>query len=335
MTAEASHALMAREISAQPDILRALLEPVAAAASAQRLPRDRDVWIFGCGDGLYAGLSVAHLARQGGYRPRAVSSAELLWDAEPRPGDPCIGLSISGGTRRTVEAMARARSLGAWTLAVTIRPDSDLARAAEATLTLPYEPITRKTPHSLDHAVSLLALALLFGTGREEAAAEIGRLGGTIEAMGSAAAAVAAALDPGARIFLLGSGAARGAAEYGAAKLHEAGGVVGMALEAENGCHGANFVMRRGDHAVLLGAGGPGDRRTADLRPGLERLGLSVSEAGFRRTPFGALFETAIWCQCLCLALARERGLDVTAPGAGGDAAAVQAEWFAWRADAG
>ena len=124
---------------------------------------------------------------------------------------------------------------------------------------------------------------------------------------------------------------ALGSAGYGAAKLHEAGGLTAVALEAENVTHGAHFMMRRGDHAMLLGDGGPGDRRTAALADGLRQLGLGVSTAGLGRPPLAAAFETALWAQRLTLAVAEAFELDVTRPGGDGPAAAIQSDWFAWR----
>jgi fructoselysine-6-P-deglycase FrlB-like protein len=319
---------MEREIAAQPEVLAAVAPVLAATAPV--LGRDGDVWIAGCGDGLFAAETVARFGREAGYRVRPVSAAALLWDWSPAPGDVCVALSVSGGTARTVEAVAAARAAGARTLALTVAAESALARAADETLALPYTPITRATPHSLDHAVMLAALAALLGADADLLASSARIVAAADLAFAEAATQAAAAIPADGRFFFIGCGSALGTAGYGAAKLHEAGGLVAMAQEGENVAHGANFVMRPGDHAVLLGDGGPGDRRTRGLRPGLERLGLTVSEAGFDRDPFAAMFETALWCQRLCLAVAEARGLDVTRPGGDGPAAAVQRDWFAW-----
>lgn len=326
--ASESRALMAREIAAQAGTL-ARLAPLLAAA-APRLDPARDVWIAGCGDGLFAAETVARFGRDAGFRVRPLSAAALLWEARPAPGDACLALSISGGTARTVEAVSAARAVGVRTVAVTIGADSALARAADETLLLPYAPITRATPHSLDHAVTLLALAATLGADGARLAEAADVLARADAPFASAASARAAAIAADARFFFIGCGSALGAAGYGAAKLHEAGGLSAFVQEGENVAHGAHFMMRAGDHAVLLGDGGPGDRRTRALRPGLERLGLTVSEAGFDRAPFAAMFETALWCQRLCLAVAEARDLDVTRPGGDGPAAAVQRDWFSW-----
>jgi fructoselysine-6-P-deglycase FrlB-like protein len=331
MTPADSRALMAREIAAQPRVLDEAIEPLVAAASALAASTVGTFWIFGCGDGLYAGEAMARVGAECGLRVRPVSAASMLWDATPAPGDVCAALSISGGTARTVEAAERARAAGARVLAVTVNPDSALARAADATLALPYRPISRATPHSLDHTVTLLALGTLLGLRAGALREGVAAFAAADAPMRNAAERIAVGLVHDARFFFLGCGSALGSAGYAAAKLHEAGGLPAFALESENVAHGAHFVMRPGDHATLLGDGGPGDRRTAALACGLRRLGLSVASAGFRQTALSAAFEAALWAQRLTLAVAEAFDLDVTRPCGAGPAAAVQSEWFAWR----
>lgn len=76
---------------------------------------------------------------------RPASAAEMLWDADIRRGDTVVGISISGSTRRTVEAIAAAAAKGARTLAITLKTDNVLPLAAGAVLPLPYTPISRRT----------------------------------------------------------------------------------------------------------------------------------------------------------------------------------------------
>lgn len=331
MSGADSRALMRREILAQPEVLAAAAAPLAAAGHGLGLDRARPLWVGGCGDSLFAAQALAGVLRVEGWDPRPASAAEMLWEAPIRPGDGVVGVSISGGTRRTVEAMERATALGARTVAVTLDPGSRLGGACAAVLRLPYTPISRRTPHSLDYAMTLLALGAVAGldaAAMEGAAAAME--GATAEALAEAERA-AAELPRDARFFFLGGGPALGSAGYGAAKLHEAGGLPAWALEAENACHGANFAMRPGDVAVLCGGGGPADRRTVALEPGLRRMGLGTLCAGLDDAPaFHRPFLAALAAQALCLAVAEARDLDVTDPGGGSEAAGVQRDWFAW-----
>ena len=271
MTPADSRALMAREIDAQPEVLAQAIEPLVAAAASLAASTSGTFWIFGCGDGLYAGESMARVGRECGLRVRPVSAASMLWDNDPAPGDVCAALSISGGTARTVEAAERARAAGARVVAVTVNADSALARAADATLALPYQPISRATPHSLDHTMTLLALGALLGLPATALRAAVAAVAAEDAPMRKAAERIAAGLSRDARFFFLGCGSALGSAGYAAAKLHESGGLAAFVLESENVAHGAQFMMRPSDHATLIGDGGPGDHRTAALAEGLRQ----------------------------------------------------------------
>lgn len=334
MTPSESRALMQRELDEQAGILVAAAEPLTLEVRRLRPSCQGTLWIGGCGDSLFAAQALARHFRRLGWDMRPASAAEMLWDVHIRAGDTVIGISISGSTRRTVEALSQARGQGANTVAITLNPESALAKAAQATLVLPFQPISRAIPHGLDYHVTLLALAALAGDAPARAVVDLFRSATSIRL--AEARALAARLSPDARIFFLGSGSALGSASYGAAKLHEAGGLPAWSFEAENFGHGAQYMLRPGDHVVLCGSGGPGDRRTAALRPGLERLVASVSSAGLAGEPEAsdasllAAFDCALHAQTLCLAVAEQLDLDVTDPGRGSAAAEVQREWFGW-----
>lgn len=337
MTPSESRALMQRELDEQAEILLVAAEPLAAEARRLRPSREGTLWIGGCGDSLFAAQALARHYRTLGWDMRPASAAEMLWDTDTRAGDTVIGISISGSTRRTVEALSQARGRGASTLAITLNPESALAKAAQATLVLPFRSISRAIPHGLDYHMTLLVLAALAG---DAPVSEVVDLFQSATATRLAEArALAARLGPDARYFFLGSGSALGSASYGAAKLQEAGGLPAWSFEAENFGHGAQYMLRPGDHVVLCGAGGPGDRRAATLRPGLERLVASVSEAALTGEFTGpnasllAAYDCALHAQTLCLAVAEQLDLDVMDPGRGSAAAEVQREWFGWTSD--
>lgn len=334
MTPSESRALMQRELDEQAEILLAAAEPLATQAQRLRPSKEGTLWIGGCGDSLFAAQALARHFRILGWDMRPVSAADMLWEADIRARDTVIGISISGSTRRTVEALSNASDQGVQTLAITLNPESALARASQATLVLPFRPISRAIPHGLDYHMTLLALASLAGDVPVAEAVDLFRSATATRL--EEARALAGRLDPGARFYFLGSGSALGSANFGAAKLQEAGGLPAWSFEAENFGHGAQYMLRPGDHVVLCGAGGPGDQRTAALRPGLERLVASVSEAGLADESAGpnasllAAYNCTLHAQALCLAVAEHLNLDVTNPGRGSGAAEVQREWFGW-----
>lgn len=330
MTPFESRSLMQRELDEQPDILSGAARALNEAAARLHPAEDRTLWIGGCGDSFFAGQALSRYFMLHGWDMRSITAADLLYEAAVRPGDTVVGISISGGTRRTAEAVRAARYKGARTLAVTLNTESDLAQAADAVLALPFTPISRAIPHGLDYHVTLLALAALIG---DIDAGAVERLFSShTPAILRQARTDVATIDKDARIFFLGGGAALGTANYGAAKLHEAGGLPAWSFEAENFGHGAHLMLRPGDHVVLCGAGGPADARTAALRPGLELLGASVSQAALPAEQLALLtaLKAALMCQALCLAIAERHDLNVADPSRGSGAAEVQRDWFSW-----
>jgi len=336
MTPADSRAIMLRELDEQPGILATLANPMRELAKEIQLDKDRPVWIGGCGDGLFAAQAMALHFRRHGWDMRPVSAAEMLWDADIRPEDTVVGISMSGSTRRTVEALTAAAERGARTVAVTLNATSALGQVAAKVLPLPFVPISRAIPHGLDYHVTLLALAALAGPAEGAMIEQMFHMETALTL--SRARDVSTGLSENARFFFLGGGSALGTANFGAAKLHEAGGIPACAFEAENFAHGAQFMLRSGDHVVLCGAGGPADLRTAALRDGVARLGVSVSAAGPLNTGASqsntllAAMQAALAAQCLCLAVAEVRDLNVTDPGQETFAADVQRDWFGWRA---
>jgi fructoselysine-6-P-deglycase FrlB-like protein len=321
---------MHRELVEQSSIIANAAGSLIEAVASIRIDHDKPLWVGGCGDSLFAAQALGLHFRRRGWDMRPATAAEMLWDADIRPGDTVVGLSISGSTRRTVEALASAARKGANTIAVTLNPESPLALAARDILVLPFQPISRAIPHGLDYHVTLLALAALAGEVDVDAVVRMFATDGV--AALAAAREITSGLSPDARFFFLGAGSALGSANYGAAKMHEAGGLPAWSFEAENFGHGAQFMLQPGDIAVLCGSGGPADPRTEALAEGLVQLGVSVSRAGLPASGDTLLsaMRAALACQAFCLAVAERFDLDVSNPGRGSAAAEVQRAWFSW-----
>lgn len=337
-----SEAVMAEEIGAQPAVLRAAL-PTLRAALADLEPAAGRVFAGGCGDSLFAAGAIAGGFTAGGLDYRSCSAMQLACYEALRPGDRCILLSVSGGTRRTVEAAVRARAQGCGVLAVTVNPESALARAADRVLVLPYQPLSRTTPHSLDYSVSLLALAAIAErlAGRTDAALDRAALVAERAVKGQAAAILQHG-RPAPTWYFLGAGPGLATAAYAAAKWHEAGGQRAMALELENAVHGANFMLEPGDCVLLLATDAQALAQSQRLRDGLRRLGCRVCLIGPAAASADLVLESEGWLaeleaamlvQRLCLAVVEAAGLDLAAPRAGRPAGdlhlEVQREWMA------
>lgn len=96
----------------------------------------------------------AHIAGGRDALTHAIEGAEDDGDAGQREmqghvkaGDAVIGLSASGGAAFVVRALLTARETGAWTLAVTSNPGTELAAAADSAIVLKTgpEPVTGST----------------------------------------------------------------------------------------------------------------------------------------------------------------------------------------------
>lgn len=365
------NATMRREIEAQPSYFNAALSPLRASALAavQRVSGGRSeglrIWAGGCGDSYFAAVALSELFRELGVDYAPVTAQDIASYPRVSVGDVVVLISISGSTRRTLDAARTATGLGAHVIAITCKPDSALGQASDAVIELPYEPISRSTPHTLDYSMSLLALAslaeawsgrliaLFAGLGDEMQAAlehadDAARVVANAAVTGTEGARDGDARTP--RIFFLGAGSHRGTALYGAAKFYEAGGLPAFADETENFVHGMNFVVEPGDVACVI-APGAGDREQgASLIRGLSELGAHTLAIGFESvdadagvdleiepTTTGepqsaAVVGPAMWpfvealpVQLLCLHMAIRLGLDVEKPRAGRPGAEVHA----------
>lgn len=247
--------VMEQEIRAQPAYVRSCLPALRESLRQLDIEAARVV-MAGCGDSYYSAVAAAGIYRRLSIPVVAVTAQEVAQFVALQPHDLVVLASVSGSTKRTVEAAARAREAGATTLAITCRDESALARTCDFTLLLPYEPISRSTPHTLDYTVTLLAQALV---AERLGGVRLDELDGLAEALQRAigiafrtlrSVLVDAPVAP--QVFYLGAGTDLGTAMYGAAKLHEAGGQTAFAGESENFWHGMNFMVRPTDLVVVF-----------------------------------------------------------------------------------
>jgi glutamine---fructose-6-phosphate transaminase (isomerizing) len=159
-------------------------------------------------------------------------------------GSIVIGLSQSGRTPDVVEYVVRARSSGAFTIALTNDPDSDLARVAEAIL-----PLGAGEEHAIAatktylNQVAALALFAAHAAGRGQLLANairetIDLLAGVIPGLEEKALAVAAPFAVTERMFVIGRGAEFATAREIALKLLETCRVAAEPLTATSLAHG-------------------------------------------------------------------------------------------------
>lgn len=324
-----TNAVMLQDILSQPDALAEGLPSLRSQASALALPPVERVILTGSGDSFIAALGLRDLFQVHLRVPvlirRSLDASRYL---DTTPEDVVVVVSVSGEVARTLEAATRAVDTGATTVAITSAPRSRLARACDATLTIP-PPIDRSIPHCRDYSVTALALACL-----------LERLAGIrIEALDELPSLVAATVnrslggwetDPTApgRTWFLGAGPDRATAMFGALKYWEAAGMEAWWDDLEEFGHGSQLMCRPGDRAVLI-ASGPGCQRALEMIEGLEKMGVGVALVGgasmasdrlphlwttdeldFRLHPF----VSCVPLQAMTYLEAGARGLDVSVP---------------------
>ena len=155
---------MRRGIDAQAALLAdapALLYERAAAALGDAPPSR--IYLTGCGDSHYSGLAARYAIEfWSGVATEALESLEFSrYAVQAAPVDALlVGVSNSGKVSRSVESVRFARQRGLDTLAVTYKPDSRLAAAADQVLQYDYEDIGFG-PGTLSYTASTLALLAL------------------------------------------------------------------------------------------------------------------------------------------------------------------------------
>ena len=325
--------MMAREIAAQGEILARVQPELAARADAIAPARGR-IFAGGCGDSAFAPSALSDVFDALGQPVISRTSMALAGFTRLEAADTVILSSISGGTKRTVEAAEVAAKAGARVVAITCNADSALAAAAHDTIVLPFQPLSRKTPHTLDYAVTLLSLVEIArsfaGRAPDATRPVVDRIAQFLSASLQVARLVAAGHDGSGKIVILGAGPDLGTAEYGAAKFHEAGGLVAIAAETENFVHGMNFMLERNDTVIALGGTAMGLRRARQIAEALDGWlenkciytpGASSHDRWL--TAFASVLEQTFFLQQTCLEVANRLSLQLEQPRAGrGDGAA-------------
>jgi fructoselysine-6-P-deglycase FrlB-like protein len=319
--------MMAREIAAQAEILPQCVEPLAERIAVIRTPTAR-VLAGGCGDSAIAPAALGEVFAALGIEVVVRTSMALAGFTKFEKTDTVILSSISGGTRRTVEAAQTARANGARVIAVTCNSGSLLDKAADETIILPFSPLSRSTPHTLDYTVTLLALTQLALGWSGRPATIVGPvlefLPQSLHAARRRAQEIAERVTTQGKLFILGAGPELATAEYCAAKFHEAGGLIAIAAETENFVHGMNFMVEVSDTILALGGNAPGLSRGREITDNFrdfvaasEVLVPETSAGDDWRKAFVSLLSTTFILQQLCLTVADREGLALEQPRAG------------------
>jgi len=267
------------EIAEQPEVAERLLESAAPAVEAiaarLRARRPAGFLVAARGSSDHAALYGQYLL---GSRNRALVALATpsLFTRYRRPpgldGWCAVGISQSGASPDVVAVIEEARRQGCLTVAITNRPGSPLAEAAELVVDLDAGP-ERSVPASKTYVASLLAMAMLSqaldpDAGFGAALARVPQaLAGSLLAEPDLARLAPALLGP--RAVVLGRGFNLATAEEVALKLTETSYVLARAWSVADFEHGPIAVLEPGFPVLLVGAPGPVE---GDLGEGCARL---------------------------------------------------------------
>ena len=276
------------------------------------LPVPSRVYLTGCGDSWYCGLSSRFAFEEwAGLSTEATQAMEFSrYLVRYAPPDALVvGISNSGRVSRTIEAIQRAKQRGLATLAGTGDPRSPIGRAADAALDLAYAE-RRFAPGTSSYLASLvllycLALRLAELRGRLSRAdvrtklAEIAGLSEairrSIDAQKPLLGALGARVQLADKVMFLGAGPNYGTAFFSMAKVIEAARHNTVGQELEEWAHEQYFVTDPSSFVFVLAPPGAGlDRAREQLRAlrDIGAVGIAVCDAGDDTT--AALAEVSL-----------------------------------------
>ncbi len=332
MTAVGPSGLMAAEMAEQPGILEQLLACRADLRDslAQTIPRElRGVAFVGRGSSANAALYGRPLAELACRRPALLVSPSMdrLYGLRTDyRGYLAVGLSQSGRTPEVVSTIARLRSSGAVTVALTADAGSPLAGVADVTVDLRVG-TERAVPTTKAFTAQLAVLIVLAEALGGPVLPDAGwrtaaRAVSTVIGDRATAEAVARRLSGNTHLSVAASGLFLALAAEIALKLQETALVAASAHSSASYRHGP-LALSGPAHPLLVVVGpGPAGQETTTLAHDVAALGspvTAISVDGELPVPAGlpeplAAFPALVRGQQLALALALERGLDPDRP---------------------
>ncbi|MCB1487502.1 MAG: SIS domain-containing protein [Bauldia sp.] len=271
------------EIAGQPETFRTTLD--GARDDIARFARDfaarppRRVYLTGCGDS-YAVMVAARVLLEEGFgvpcEPMQALDLAYYFHAPIDADTLVVTLSSTGTTTRTVEAMLRARALGARTLALSNTPGSTLMVESDEAMLIHAERKGWPTQASTAAIGLLSALAIAVLAARGGSTARVDELSAALDAVPDQIAAVIAGTEAEvARLaeaeaakpihLFCGGGPSFAGAFFGAAKIKECTRDHALAIPLEEYHHYQS--QKAGDPLWLVAPNGlsvPRARDTAE-----------------------------------------------------------------------
>ena len=287
----------------------------AAAAIRDAAAGGRPIVITGCGTSEHGAMAVAALV--GDALPDAWVESRQALDAAitPRPGGVCVGISHEGGTAATLAAMESARAAGATIVAVTAKPDSSVAGAADHVVTTPM--LDLSWCHTVAYTSAILAGVSLVKS--RDTSSGLAKIIESALDLRPVLAEAARTIYGDRRIITTGLGTDEVSARELALKIEEGARIPATAHQLETLLHGHLAGCDADRTAVVRIAtdprgGEPHARRQAETDAALAAIGIPTVVLGTSlglapaTSPAEALISAAVALQLLTLELAHAAG---------------------------
>jgi glutamine---fructose-6-phosphate transaminase (isomerizing) len=248
------------------------------AAAGKALAGRRDIFFTGCGTAFYAamlGEEFMRPSRESGVRSTSVPALELQtydWGLSASSG--VIGVSHSGITKTTVDAMKRARLLGARTVGITHFADRPIAAASDDLFVVGGSP-DRSRMHTKCYVDSAIAAALI-SIESSAKSSEADKARDALRSLPRLSSKVIAACDVRGRelaekyagkrrFFFTGTGPNVVTALETALKFKETSYLGAEGLETEQMIHGPWMALDEETHITIISPTASGHQRAIDL----------------------------------------------------------------------
>ncbi len=293
--------VMLRQVEGLAGDLRALMRPFDQQIRPVLTPSEwravKKVYLTGDGDSYHASCAAELAFEAIADVSCAPLSAQRFLDygaAWMRPAAPqqtlVIATSASGGTKRVVQALARAKKYGALTVALTGMPNSVVTQVADRTIVVEL-PQKQRSPGIRTYQASLLGMLLVAiqlgemrntyhqdeaNALRQELTALADVVDATTNAIKGRCREVADMIAATPTMVMVGSGPSYGTALFSAAKVVEAVGIFALGQDLEEWWHVERFAYPIDMPVFVIAPPGRSHWRAGDLAVTARALGRQV-----------------------------------------------------------
>ncbi len=293
--------VMIEQVEGLAGDLRTLTQPFTRQIQTVLTPLEwravKQVYLTGDGDSYHAACAAELTFEAIADVACKPMSAQRFLDygaAWMRPAAPhqtlVVATSASGGTKRVVQAIERAKEHGALTIALTGMPDSPVTQVADRTIVVEL-PQKQRSPGIRTYQASLLGLLLVAiqlgemqntyqqaeaNNLRQELGALADIVDATTKSIKGPCREVADLIADTPAMAMIGSGPSYGTALFSAAKVVEAAGIFALGQDLEEWWHVERFAYPVEMPLFVIAPPGRSHWRAGDLAATAHALGRRV-----------------------------------------------------------